>query len=141
MRNNLPNLSSNLFAEKMKAALQLLSNHSRGGILHLNDSIPSPNGGTQSILETLKKKQTSSHPANPNSIFQTTDENSSFYPVIFESITAATIQSEAKRTNRAADPSGIDAQNWRRLCTSFKSASIDLCGSLALLARRLCRIC
>ena len=27
---------------------------------------------------------------------------------------------------------------WRRLCTSFKSASDDLCHSLALLARRLC---
>ena len=31
----------------------------------------------------------------------------------------------------------IDAHCWRRLCTSFKSASDDLCYSLALLARRL----
>ncbi len=37
----------------------------------------------------------------------------------------------------ASGPSGIDAKGWRRLCTSFKSASNDLCHSLTLLARRL----
>ena len=38
----------------------------------------------------------------------------------------------------AVGPSRIGAHCWRRLCTSFKSASDDLCHSLALLARRLC---
>ena len=38
-----------------------------------------------------------------------------------------------------AGPSGIDARGWRRLCTSFKSASDDLCHSLALLTRHLCK--
>ena len=38
----------------------------------------------------------------------------------------------------AAGPSGLDAHCWRRLCTSFHSASRDLCHSLALFARRLC---
>ena len=37
-----------------------------------------------------------------------------------------------------AGPSGIDAHGWKRLCTSFKEASSDLCHSLALVARRIC---
>ena len=38
----------------------------------------------------------------------------------------------------AADPSGVDAASWKRLCTSFKGASTDLCESLAATARRIC---
>ena len=41
-------------------------------------------------------------------------------------------------TKEAAGPSGLDAHCWRRLCTSFHSASKDLCHSLALFARCLC---
>ena len=37
-----------------------------------------------------------------------------------------------------ADPSGFDATSWKRLCTSFKGASTDLCDSLAATARRMC---
>ena len=61
------------------------------------------------------------------------------HPVIFDSIQAKTIRSAALHTNGAAGPSGIDARGWRRLCCSFKSASDDLCHSLALLTRRLCK--
>ena len=32
----------------------------------------------------------------------------------------------------------MDARGWRRICSSFKSASNDLCHSLALVAQRLC---
>ena len=38
----------------------------------------------------------------------------------------------------SAWPSGLDAYGWRRLCTSFKGASGELCHSLALVARRVC---
>ena len=38
----------------------------------------------------------------------------------------------------AAGPSGLDAASWKRLCTSFKGASTDLCESIAATARRLC---
>ena len=38
----------------------------------------------------------------------------------------------------SSGPSCLDAHAWRRLCTSFKGASIDLCNSLACVARRLC---
>ena len=51
--------------------------------------------------------------------------------MIFDQITSSSIKC-------AAGPCGIDAHGWRRLCTSFKSASHDLCHTLATLAKRLC---
>ena len=40
-------------------------------------------------------------------------------------------------THGAAGPSGVDAENWRWMCTSFADTSDYLCDSLALCARRL----
>ena len=48
------------------------------------------------------------------------------------------IRSAALKTTGATGPSCLDAPTWRRLCTSFKSASVDLCHSLAISAKRLC---
>lgn len=48
------------------------------------------------------------------------------------------IKSSALQVSGAAGPSGLDALSWRRLCSSFKTASQELCHSLALTARRLC---
>ena len=59
------------------------------------------------------------------------------HPVIFESIDAALIRSVSLRTSGAAGLSGLDALAWRKLCSSYKRASCDLCHSLALTARRL----
>ena len=48
------------------------------------------------------------------------------------------IGAAALQTSGAAGPSGIDAHSWRRLCSSFRSASDELCSALALLACRMC---
>ncbi len=77
-----------------------------------------------------------SQPALPNCILQSPPIDP--HPVIFESIYAATIRSAAMHITGAAGPSGLDAHGWRRLCTSFKEVSTDLCRNLALTARRIC---
>ena len=48
------------------------------------------------------------------------------------------IRNASLRTKSAAGHSCIDARGWRRICTSFQTASHGLCQSLAILARRLC---
>ena len=48
------------------------------------------------------------------------------------------IQSFLRELQGAAGPSGVDAYALRRFCSSFKSASADLCNTLAGVARRLC---
>ena len=59
------------------------------------------------------------------------------YPLIFESLDANVIRAAALRVNGAAGPSGLDSHEWRRLCTSHKGASRDLCASLASVATRI----
>ena len=57
---------------------------------------------------------------------------------MFESLDASVVCSAALRVSGAAGPSGLDAHEWRCLCTSHKAASRDLCASLATVARRIC---
>jgi hypothetical protein len=59
-------------------------------------------------------------------------------PIIFERITGEAINMSANNTQIAAGPSAVDAYAWRRFCSSFKSASVNLCNALAGVARRLC---
>ena len=92
-----------------------------------------------SVLDVLKTKHPPGAPPSVDSILEGGHIPSTIHPVIFDSIIGKTIRSAALRTSGAAGPSGIDAQGWRRLCSSFKNASDDLCHSLALLTRRLCR--
>ena len=47
------------------------------------------------------------------------------------------IRETALKAEGAAGPSGLDAAGWKRLCTSFQSASTDLCEALASTARRI----
>lgn len=60
------------------------------------------------------------------------------HPVIFDQLTGPLICATALKTEGSAGPSGIDAQGWRRLCTSFREASTDLCDALAHLGRHIC---
>ena len=116
-----------MFQGKTKSAIRLLTEETNGGVLHLNDI----DDGQRSVREIL-----ASQPAHPKALIQ--DDPVEVHPVIFEAIDASMIRSIALRITGAAGPSGIDALGWRRLCTSFKSASLDLCHSLASTAQRLC---
>ena len=131
--------SNLMFEGKTKAALQLLTSRGKGGVLHLDSTIPSGSGESTTVREVLKSKHPTSHPATAEAIQPTEGDEapSDVHPVIFDSFDAAVIRSAALRTTGAAGPSGIDAKGWRRLCTAFKTASADLCHSLALLAKRI----
>ena len=58
--------------------------------------------------------------------------------MLLDTINTSNIRSEALKMTSAASPSGLDTASWRRICTSFKSTSNDLCHSLAITAQRLC---
>ena len=48
------------------------------------------------------------------------------------------IRETALKTEGAVGPSGLDAVGWKCLCTSYQSASTDLCEALSSTARRIC---
>ena len=124
-----------MFQGKTKAALRLLSEQSKGGVLHLDDPVETGKG-QRKVRDILADKHPPGQPAHPDTIIN--DNPTDVHPVLFESLDAAMIRSAALHTNGAAGPSGLDALGWRRLCTSFKSPSSELCHSLALVAKRLC---
>ena len=58
-------------------------------------------------------------------------------PILFDGLNADTIRQAALHTHGAAGPSGLDAQAWRRLYSSIKSASTSLCTALASVGQRI----
>jgi len=120
-----------------RAALRSLSKENKGSVLHLADSVPAGNGEYTSVLDTLRSNHPVGSMPSEVAMVEGAQNPPMIHPVIFDSIKGKTIHSAALRTGGAAGPSGIDAQGWRRLCCSFKSASDDFCHSLALLTQRL----
>ena len=132
------------FAKKMKqgnvkSALNSLFMSSTVGVLNMDDEIST---GTNNEKRSVRNILADKHPASvvPSSeILLSVDQQSvAPNPIIFDSLNADLILKAALRTKGAAGLSGLDAFAWRRLCSSFKSASRDLCCSLAAVGRRLC---
>ena len=91
-----------------------------------------------SIREILQKKHPAGKFPDLSSLLAMTAE-SVFNPIIvFENLDADLIHTTAMHVQRSAGPSGVDAFAWRRLCSSFCSASRDLCSALAAVGRHLC---
>ena len=68
------------------------------------------------------------------------DNTTSFqscHPIIFDCLNGDLICRTIICIEGSAGLSGVDALGWRRLCTSFQTASSDLCHSLASVVRRI----
>ena len=116
-----------MFEGKTKATIHLLTDDYKGGVLCLCDWVNS----THTVRDVLIDNQPFS-----NSI--TENDPPKVHPVLFESINALMIRSTAPRITGAPGLSGLNAACWRRLFTSYKDASHDLCQSLAISAQCLC---
>ena len=125
-----------MFRGKCKAALDLLTREEKGGILQLDEPAGPGKTNSPTVREILTSKHPPGQPADSKCIISCEPQES--HPVIFESLDGNTIRSAALRVKGAAGPSGLDSHQWRRLCTSHKGASWDLCASLASVARRIC---
>ena len=62
-------------------------------------------------------------------------------PVLFEGIDGESVYKAAKKLQGSGGPTQMDADGWRHiLCSkSYGKASVDLCESIANLAKKLCR--
>ena len=122
-----------VFHGKIKAAMRFLQEQSRGSFLPLSTPV-----GESSVFNELVKKHPDPSPVSPASLVSPgTSVLKACHPVIFDCLDGDLIRRTAVRVAGSAGPSGVDALGWRRLCTSFRSASSDLCHSLALVARRI----
>ena len=110
----------------MKKALRLLSDN--GGPLPLNDD----------VLAKLKEKHPPKQEPNPSAIIDTELSFEEVHPIIFEQIDGKLIHDVILRMDGAAGPSGLDANSWKRVCSSFGLPSSDLCATVASVTKRMC---
>ena len=116
---------------KIGAATSMLSDGYPGGLHNIDDEL---NG--KSVREILKEKHPQTAPLDCDNIIQGEVQYVP-YSALFASITRNTIKAAALNTQGAAGPSGMAADEWRRMCTSFKATSDTLCDALASCARRI----
>ena len=125
------------FMRRGKAGLRLLEDHRKGEVLPLDDTIQI-NAKQITVREVLMEKHPAGQPAHPEIILQLPTPIPDVHPVLFDHLDGEIIRKATLRIEGSAGPSGIDSHSWRRMCTSFKKASTELCYSVAMVARRLC---
>ena len=126
---------------KVRNAINLLSRNSCQGILNPDDTTEEIDSNGVNHITTVKEMLRSLHPQGKQAPDEILIAESPDAPlmnsVLFDEINAESIRRAALSTQGGAGPSGVDALGWRRFCTSFKSASTDLCRALAAVAHRL----
>lgn len=95
---------------KTKAAIRLLTDDTKGGVLRLSDKVDSHN----TIRDVLISEHPPHQTIHPDSTV-TNDDPPEVHPELFESIDAPMKRSAALRTTAAAGPSELDAPCWKRL--------------------------
>ena len=125
-----------MFQAKTHAALDLLANRGKGGVLQLDQPANKDDPNPASVREVLASKHQPGQPALPEATLQGPAIEQ--HPIIIDNIDACLIRSTSLRVSGAAGSSGLDPHAWRRLCTAFKAASDHLCQALADFAKCLC---
>ena len=105
-----------MFLGKISAVLQFLTEHGKGGILHVEDTIYDEQ--VISVLETMKSKHLNAQPALADAYLTVIPQQ--LYPVVFEQIVVCATLHFIQNMHLAL---GIDAHFFRRLCTSLKLAA------------------
>ena len=129
--------ANHMMEGRVKAALRLISQDNYRGTLSLDSIVDSDNN--QTVRDILFQKHPSRQPITKSAIISShaTPSQQHPHPILFDKIDGHLIHSTILRMDGAAGPSGLDCGAWKRLCSSFKSASSDLCEALASLAKRI----
>ena len=124
---------------KVHNALNHLSRNTSGGDLKLDDLIPETTSSGDTVLRSTYDILQDKHPqgkiSTPECLLNPTPESPAVHPILYDNLNGDTTLQAALHTQSTAGPAGLDAYAWRRMCTSFKSASRDLCQALAAVSR------
>ena len=83
------------------------------------------------VYDILEDKHSSECAADPALILETGESLNTFHPVLLDGLDGVLFRSVALQVSGTAGPSGVDACSWRVFCTSFGSASTDLCHAIS----------
>ena len=115
-------------AGNVKAAMRLITEHQSRGCLPL-DSLQ-PDGRT--VKQHLQDKHSPGWPAMP-SVISDSPLAAETHEVIFDQLDGLLIRSTVQGMDGSVGPSGLNAGDWKRMCSSFRRTSEDLCKSIARL--------
>ena len=116
-----------------------MSDHSQGGRLSLDNLVPDNANESRTVREVLLEKKLEAQSLTKSAVVNEDDSTWIPHPILYELINGPLIHSIALRTNGAAGPSGINAAGWRRLLSSFRKDSADLCEAVAMVAHHICQ--
>ncbi|CAB3999685.1 Hypothetical predicted protein [Paramuricea clavata] len=114
---------------QINSALRFLSETSNGCVLTLTDD----------VMTQLKQKHPEPQPAKLGSVLFG-PLNDEIPESVYSEINVEMVRQAALRTKGSGDPSGVDANGFRRMlaCKSFKQSSTRLCEAIARMTKTLC---
>jgi hypothetical protein len=115
-----------LFHGNTRGAMRMLAEKSRGGVLAL----------TSGVVKDFASKHPQNELPEPETLIQGTPPPD-LDPIVFEAIHGKNIKAIALKTDGAPGVSQLDDITWHKMVSSFKQTSLELCNSVALMARRL----
>jgi len=89
------------------------------------------------VCEVLQNKHPTNHPVAARVVLLSNTQSVET-TIIFEEIDASLIHKMALKCMGAHCPSGLTASDWKQLCSSFGTASNDLCSAITAATCRLC---
>ena len=123
-----------VLTDRIHSAARYLNPDSSSGVLSLTD-VADPVTG-QTVHDALLAK----HPraAEPPAHVLLPGEPEAINPILYQRITLELIRRVSRQMHGASGPSGLHAEAWTRLLTSYKASSDRLCSALAAVARCIC---
>ena len=87
--------------------------------------------GNNTVLDILREKHPPPSLRDPSNVIQTENPKITYHSSIFESTNTDKSKQAALKTHGSHGRSGLDANKWRRLFTSFDASSADLFKTVA----------
>ena len=117
---------------KISKAISVLSGELKGGVLEPTDLIDG-----RPVLEGIHDKNPEGQPLEPSCIQSQHPRTLPYHPVVVDKLSARLVRKHALKTHGSAGPSGLVANDWRRLLSAFGQTSTNLCKLVAKFAKRL----
>ena len=122
---------------KISNAIRSLTEEAKAGVLSLTVKVD-----MKTVLEVLREKPPEPSKASLNYLVSNEHAKSlPYHQSIFEKTKASMVRKSAMKTHGIHGPSGLDANEWRRLLTSFKLSSTSLCKTIPKLAVQIATSC
>ena len=117
---------------KISKAILVLSDEHKDGVLAPTDLIDG-----RPVLEILRDKHPEGQLAESNCIQSQHPRTLPYHPAVSDKISARLVRRHAMKTHGSAGPSGLDADDWRRLLCAFGQTTTNLFKLVTKFAKRL----